>query len=139
MTKRQPPPEGGQTNVDIGRWLRGQSDEDKRAWFLEHMPQHPYATYDIARRGGFLKAQAKELVEATVRSADASTIRWWLQFFADVAGLRSTLALFDEWKQRGEAQLVNLAGYWLGYLKQVQTPEGLRIVREHFGPDLKPH
>src|SRR3954451_4059919 len=138
MTQKVSPPDKSQTNVDIGRWLRDRSDDDKRAWFLDNMPRAPYATYDVARRGGFVKAQAKELVEATIRSADASTIRWWLQFFADVAGMRSTLALLDGWRANGESKLVDLATYWIGYLKQARTPEGRRLIKEYFAAKPPP-
>lgn len=117
------------TNEEIGRWLREQPISARAEWVLEHIGD-PLGAFDVAKRAGFRAHQARELVEKTVHRADASTIRWWVEFYSNVAGLRRTLQMLDEWEDEGHRERVGMAGYWLSSVSQAQTEEGRAILAQ---------
>jgi hypothetical protein len=116
------------SNADWGRWLRPQPLSARVQWVQEHVLVNSRATFDIAKRLGFTKRQAKKLVEETIDRSDVSTVRDWLDFYAHVAGISGAIDLLEEWQSKGLEFRAQSAGYWLANLDMAQNEEARQLV-----------
>jgi hypothetical protein len=126
-----PPSRDMVTNQELARSLRTLPSAEKAAWVKEHLAQDPLGAFDVAKRIGFRSEEARMIVESTIEFADASSIRWWVDFYASVAGLRRVLRLLDSWYETGYVERAGMAAYWVGSLPGASSPAGRELISKY--------
>jgi len=117
----------GTSKEELGKWLREQDPEARRAWVVQEIG-NPRKALDVAKRAHFQPNEARELVEATVAGANPSTMRCWVEFYASVAGLRRTLRMLEQWTKAGYRDRVQMAAYWVGQVPEARTEAGKKLL-----------
>lgn len=123
------PADPGMSAGEIRALLLNVSEDERVEWLAQVAVRQPYAAFALARRARLARTSAKKLVELTVDSSDASTIRWWMEFYAYNAGLRNTLALLEEW-HTARPRIAQYASYWIRDMPGAGTVEGRRLIEE---------
>ncbi len=116
------------TNAEIGRWLRTQTVEERIEFLIDAFHRNPAAGFDIGRRSNLGRIDLIKVIEGSIDTADASSIQFWLKLFCERAGLKQTAKLIAQFRKKGREDLVQLAGYWFGFLPGAQNKEKLSLL-----------
>lgn len=118
-----PNPRNAQPPQDWVALLLQHPPQVRARWLKAALRTNPHAAFAIAKRVHLPRALARELVEDTIEHSDASTVRWWLDFYAEKHGLRAALVMLQRWHETHPRE-ARLALYWVGSLPGAGTPEG---------------
>jgi hypothetical protein len=121
-------PESGASPVEFARWLRQCTPEERLAWVIATAMESPDFAFNVGKRLGLKKREARKVVEETIECSDVSTIRCWIEFYANVAGIGGAVELLDDWRRLGLEERAGRAAYWLDTIDLANTPEAREIL-----------
>lgn len=95
------------------------------------------AAFMVDPRGAFhlgvrLQLSAKDalgVLDSTIACSDSSTIQWWLEFYAAVAGGRRFTQFLDR-LETTSTELFEKAMYWVPNLASIRGPEDVGILNK---------
>lgn len=95
------------------------------------------AAFTVDPRGAFhlgvrLQLSAKDalsVLDSTIECSDSSTIQWWLEFYAAVAGGRRLTQFLDNLEMTS-IELFEKAMYWVPNLASIRGPGDIDILNK---------